>query len=97
MNTADLREFLYQKSMERFEVPFTRNETNVLADLFFEFFTDALVTEGKLLIRDWGKWEVVTRKGRTYKVRGTEVTVQDRKTVTFSPGAKLTKAIRGEE
>jgi nucleoid DNA-binding protein len=80
--------------MEHFKIPFTRQETHLLIDLFIEGITEGLVEDGKVGLREFGKLELVSRKGRTYKVRGTEVTVPDRKTVVFKPGSKLFKRIK---
>ncbi len=98
MNTADLREYVYKQSMELFEIPLTRAEASLLVDTVIAGIVRGLTQteERKVLLRGFGKFLVVQRKGRTYKVRGTEVDVPDRLTVVFKPGTELQREIKSD-
>lgn len=99
MNTADLREYVYKESMNLFEVPLTKDEATLLVDTVIAGIVKGLTTteEKKVLLRGFGKFEVVTRKGRTYIVRGQEVEIPDRLTVVFKPGSDLKREIGADE
>lgn len=58
-----------------------------------EFIEDE---EYKVLLRTFGKFIRVTRKGRTYNVHGKLVEVADRETVIFKPGSQLMRRLIGE-
>lgn len=98
MNTADLREYVYRKSMGLFEIPLTKNEASLLVDMVIAGIVQGLTEteEKKVLLRGFGKFQVVTRKGRTYTVRGAEVAIPDRETVVFKPGTDLVREIKAE-
>jgi len=98
MNTADLREYVYRKSMELLEIPLTRDETSLFLNIVMAGIVYGLTQteEKKVNLRSFGKFERVQRKGRTYKVRGTEVTVPNRFTVVFRPGTKLKREIKSD-
>lgn len=82
-----------------YDPPLTRNDISVLIDMTLDGMTKGLTEEDddgdqKVLLRGFGTLRVVMRKGRTYSVRGKEVVVGDRETVTFKPGAELARAIK---
>lgn len=99
MNTTDLKDYLYQRAATLFDPPLTREDVSVLVDMTVDGMTKALTEEDeegekKMLLRGFGTLRVTRRKGRTYSVRGKEVTVGDRDTVTFKPGAELARVVK---
>jgi nucleoid DNA-binding protein len=102
MNTTSLREYVYKETAKIFDPPLTRKEAADLIDLIFEGITQGLEEppeedgERKVLLRGFGKFIRVIRKGRTYNVHGKPVTVPDRETVIFKPGTQLMRRISGE-
>lgn len=99
MNTADLREYVYRESAKMFAIPLTREEASYLVDTVISGIVRGLVEseDNKVLLRGFGKFQMVTRKGRTYTVRGSQVEVPDRKTVVFKPGTDLMREIKAED
>ena len=103
MNTSKLREYVYKRALKEFSQPLTQEDVSSVIDIVIEAVTQGLVGEdnadvedpGKVMLRSFGTFTVVTRKGRTYSVRGKQVTVPDRKTVVFKPGAELSRALAG--
>lgn len=101
MNTTDLKDYLYKWAANEFDPPLTRVDVSIIVDRLVEGMREGLLTpdedgERKVLLRGFGTLRVVTRKGRTYSVRGKDVTVGDRDTVGFKPGATLVRAISNE-
>ncbi|MCG8429620.1 MAG: HU family DNA-binding protein [Candidatus Omnitrophica bacterium] len=103
MNTTSLREYVYREAAKIFDPPLTRRDAAELLDIVFEGITRGLVDEEpeedgeqKVLLRGFGKFLKVTRKGRTYNVHGKEVTVDDRSTVVFKPGTRLMRRLTEE-
>ena len=101
MNTTDLKDYLYKRTAKEFDPPLTRADASIIVDILVEGMVEGLLTpdeegERKMLLRSFGTLRVVTRKGRTYSVRGKDVTVGDRDTVTFKPGATLVRAVTNE-
>lgn len=99
MNTTELKDYLYKKAGKMYDPPLTRDDVSVLVDMTLDGMTKGLTEEDedgekKVLLRGFGTLRVVQRKGRTYSVRGKEVEVGDRNTVTFKPGAELFRAIK---
>lgn len=104
MNTTSLREYVYKEIAKICDPPLTRKEAAEFLDIVIEGITLGLTDEEldeegehKVLLRSFGKFIRVTRKGRTYNVHGNEVTVPDRETVIFKPGTGLMRRITGEE
>lgn len=98
MNTTDLKNEVYRNLSKEFTPALTKDEVSVIVDKIIDTMTLGLTTndedgEAKVVLRGFGTLKVVNRKGRTYSVRGKQVTVGDRKTVTFKPGTDLVKAI----
>lgn len=62
----------------------------------FESIITALDTEGKIELRDFAMFKVVTRKGRNGRNprTGERVAVPARTTVKFTPGREMTKRVR---
>lgn len=99
VNTTDLKNYLYKRATTLFDPPLTRDDISVMVDMTLDGMTKALTEEDedgerKMLLRGFGTLRVVQRKGRTYSVRGKEVVVGDRDTVTFKPGAELARTIK---
>jgi len=102
MNTSELRTYLYKRSAALFDPPFTHDDIASIVDLFTDAITAGIVgdeengitaEDGKVMLRSFGTFKRVIRKGRTYNVRGKKVTVPDRVTVVFQTGAELERAI----
>lgn len=104
MNTTTLREYIYTESAKVFDPPMTRQDVSSLIDIFLDGLaaglsgkiTDAEGEEdetNKVLLRSFGTFKVVKRRGRVYSVRGKEVKVGDRYTVVFKPGADLVRML----
>jgi nucleoid DNA-binding protein len=101
MNTSKLREYVYKKALKSFSTPLTQEDTSAFLDTVIDAIMQGLVGEesedieapGKVMLRSFGTFTVITRKGRTYSVRGKQVTVPDRKTVVFKPGTDLARAL----
>ena len=98
MNTTDLKNEVYQTVSKKFSPALTKEEVSTFVDAVIDTMAAELTKdyedgEAKVVLRGFGTLKVVNRKGRTYSVRGKEVTVGDRKTVTFKPGTELVKEI----
>lgn len=99
MNTTEYKDAVAAKVATKLEgKTITKEDMSTIIDACTEVSMEALTkpdedNECKLVIRGFGTLKVVPRKGRTYNVRGKQVTVGDRKTVTFKPGTDLVKAI----
>jgi len=96
MNTTELKTAVYRKLAEKFSL--NKDEIFLMVDTVIDTMTEGLNTpdeegESKVVLRNFGTLKVVNRKGRTYSVRGKEVTVGDRKTVVFKPGTGLARSI----
>jgi len=99
MNTSQLRRNIYDRAGKLFDPPFTHSDINAMLDLVVDSITDGLINrepengERKVMLRSFGTFRLTKRRGRTYSVRGKQVTVPDRYTVVFKPGAELLRAI----
>ena len=101
MNTSQLRKTIYNRAGKLFDPPLTHLDINALLELVVDSITDGLVNsepdtedgERKVMLRSFGTFRLMKRRGRTYSVRGKQVTVDDRYTVVFKPGAELLRAI----
>lgn len=98
MNSTELKDYVYQKLATSFDPPLTREDVGIVFETFLDGMIHGLTTpdeegECKVLLRGFGTLKRVTRKGRTYSVRGKEVSVGERDTVTFKPGAGLSRGI----
>ena len=104
MNTTNLRDHMYNRAAQVFDPPLTRSDVTTIIDLLLDGLTAGLTGHirgeddeeelPRVLLRSFGTFKVVQRKGRTYRVRGKDVEVGDRYTITFSPGAELTRALK---
>lgn len=106
MNTADLKQFVYDKVAEKFDPPLTKSDIGFIVDCTFDGITFGLVEGGfehrpgeedKVLIRGFGTFWRKVRQGRKYRVRGEDYDVPDRPTAIFKPGAELLRGIREEK
>jgi len=101
MNTSQLRKNIYDRAGKLFDPPFTHSDINAILDLVVDSITDGLINveleegekERKVMLRSFGTFRLTKRRGRTYSVRGKQVTVPDRFNVVFKPGAELLRAI----
>jgi nucleoid DNA-binding protein len=98
MNTTDLKNEVYRNLSKSFSPALTKEEISTIVDTVIDAMSLGLTTndeegENKVVLRGFGTLKVVNRKGRTYSVRGKQVTVGDRKTVVFKPGTDLAKSI----
>jgi nucleoid DNA-binding protein len=101
MNTSQLRKNIYDRAGQLFDPPFTHSDINALLELIVDSITDGLLNsepegdeeERKVMLRSFGTFRLIKRRGRTYSVRGEEHTVPERYTVVFKPGAELLRAI----
>lgn len=97
VNTTDVENKLYTTLLEKFEVPLTKQEVKLIVEDLLEILISELSENGgegnKVLLRNFGTFTTKTRKGRKYVVKGEEVEVGDRLTVTFKPGTGLKESI----
>ena len=102
MNTTSLREYVYRTTAEEIDPPLTRRDITYIIGVIFEGLTLGLTDEEfkeddgyAVLIRKFGKFIRLTRKGRSYKIHDKIVDVPDRETVVFRPGTGLMERITG--
>jgi nucleoid DNA-binding protein len=94
---------MYSRAAKVFDPPLTRADVTTIIDILLDGLTAGLTGNlrgededdelPRVLLRSFGTFKVVQRKGRTYRVRGKDVEVGDRHTITFNPGAELTRAL----
>ena len=101
MNTTEYKKALHKRLGGKYSPPLTYEDVSLMVDMSFEVMEDALNEEDeegecKLVMRGLGTLRQVIRKGRTFNVRGKQVTVGPRKTVTFKPGTGLAKRLTDE-
>ncbi len=94
MNTTGIKKKLYEVMLPRFNPPLTQTDCSFVVDAVFDILAEGVTSEGKVLISGLGTFRKRLRKGRTYRVRGKDYVIEDRFTVTFDPGAQLTRAVR---
>jgi nucleoid DNA-binding protein len=97
MNTTEFKNALHQRMVDQ-GASFTKEAMAVVVDEMINVMQEGLNTpdeegECKIVLRGFGTLKQVERKGRTYSVRGKQVTVGTRKTVTFKPGTDLARAL----
>jgi len=84
-----------QKIAKRMNLP----QTDVLriVQMVLDGITEVLVTEGRLELRNFGVYEVKTRKSRKARnpKTGERIMVPSRKAVTFTAGKYMTDRVRG--
>jgi nucleoid DNA-binding protein len=106
MNTADVKQVVYDKCKQTFDPPLTKTDISFIVDATLDAIAAGLITgrfehrpgeEDKVLLRGFGTFWRKVRQGRAYKVRGESYNVPDRATVVFKPGAELLRGVRGEE
>lgn len=74
------------------------NDVRNVIQAFLDEMTSVLTEGNRLEFRDFGVFEVVTRKqkvGRNPKNPSVEVIIPERKAVKFSPGKKMKRMIEG--
>jgi nucleoid DNA-binding protein len=93
---------MYKRSASLFNPAFTHEDIASIVDLFTDAITAGIVgdekngitaEDGKVMLRAFGTFKRVIRKGRTYNVRGRQITVPDRVAVVFQTGAELERAL----
>jgi len=89
----DLKDRIYQTQREAFEAPLTHRDTSTIVDIMISEMKAGVVKEGKVYLAGFGCLEKTTRKGRTWKIRGKEVTKGERDTVTFRPFTDIKKQL----
>lgn len=106
MNTADVKQLVYNACTKTFDPPLTKTDIGFIVDATIDAITSGLVEGGfehrpgeedKVLLRGFGTFWRKMRQGRSYKVRGESYDVPDRATVVFKPGAELLRGVRNEE
>lgn len=93
MNTTDLKNALYERMLQAYDSPPAKSEVNWIVSNLVEIMRDAIITDGKVLLRRLGRLQLTTRAGRTYIVHGEEHVVGDRNTVTFKISTSLKKEL----
>ena len=97
MQNISLKDAIYHQHHKKFPYKLSHGEINLLVDVFLETIAEELVNGGKVYLTSVGCLEKVTRKGRTWKIRGKEVIKGDRLTVVFRPFSELKSRIAESE
>jgi len=103
MQTISLKDAVYKRHHVKFPnglplgYKMSHQEIDMLVDTVLETITGELANRGKVYLTSVGCLEKVTRKGRTWKIRGKEVTKGDRPTVVFRPFSELKSRIAENE
>jgi|GEM_PF-146650 len=92
MTKADIAMLLYEKL---YYLGINRNKCNDLADLVISVMSDAIVSEGRLKIPNFGVFEVKTKRSRRGRnpQTGSDLTIDARKILTFKPSQKLKTSV----
>jgi nucleoid DNA-binding protein len=76
------------------------NEVRLIVQAFLDSITDCLSEGNRLEFRDFGVFEVVTRKqkiGRNPKKAGIAIVIPERQAVKFTAGKKMREVVESEE
>jgi nucleoid DNA-binding protein len=76
------------------------NEVRLIVQAFLDSITDCLSEGNRLEFRDFGVFEVVTRKqkiGRNPKNAGIAIVIPERQAVKFTAGKKMRQVVESEE
>jgi len=93
MRLSELKDKIYQNQRGEFDIPLTYKDTSALVDIFIEEISDGLLTSSRVYLAGLGCLERVTRKGRTWSIRGTSVSKGERDTIVFRPFANMKNKI----
>jgi len=85
MRLSELKDKVYQSQREEFDTPLTHRDTSTLVDIFIKEISAGLLSSNKVYLAGLGCLERVTRKGRTWSIRGTSVSKGERDTIVFKP------------
>lgn len=74
----------------------TQVQTRHVVQGTFDAITDTLAKEGKIQLRNFGVFEVKTRKARKARnpKTGEEVSVPEKRVVVFKPGREMSEVIK---
>ena len=74
----------------------TQVQTRQVVQGTFDAIIDTLAREGKIQLRNFGVFEVKTRKARKARnpKTGEEVSVPEKRVVVFKPGREMSQVIR---
>jgi nucleoid DNA-binding protein len=94
MNTTEWKNAVYLRLKPLIDPPLTQEDVGMILDVGVDELAGGILKDGRASVRGFGVWRRTQRKGRTYSVRGKQVDIPNRDTVTFKPGTELVRAVK---